>query len=151
MTETSEIRETASDGVAARARQLRQRRGWSAARLAERCAEVGAPQLTASVIANIESGRRDKQGRRRRHVTVEELVALATALQTSPLVLLGPPPGQEQWVEVPLHFESGEEAAKFLEAFGRIASSLPLAEAGTATDTLQVSSPASGQESRADG
>jgi hypothetical protein len=80
--------------------------------------------LTASVIANIESGRRDKQGRRRRHVTVEELVAFAAALQTSPLVLLGPPPGQEAWVEVPLHFDSSEEAVSFLQSFSRLASSL---------------------------
>jgi transcriptional regulator with XRE-family HTH domain len=116
--------ETASDGVARRVKELRQRRGWSATRLAEQCADQGAPQLTASVIANIESGRRDKQGRRRRHVTVEELVAFAAALQTSPMLLLGPPPGKEAWVEVPLHFDSSEEAVSFLQSFGRIAASM---------------------------
>jgi transcriptional regulator with XRE-family HTH domain len=74
--------------VAGRVRELRQRWGWSAARLAERCAEVGAPQLTASVIANIESGRRDKQGRRRREVTVDEARYLGLALSVPIDVLM---------------------------------------------------------------
>jgi transcriptional regulator with XRE-family HTH domain len=78
MTETPE---TVSDIVAGRIRELRQRWGWSAAELAEHCAEWGHPQLTASVIANIESGRRDKSGRRRRDVTVDEAFAFARVLQ----------------------------------------------------------------------
>lgn len=78
MTETPE---TVSDVTARRVRELRQQWGWSAAELAERCAEWGHPQLTASVIANIESGRRDKNGRRRRDVTVDEAFAFARVLQ----------------------------------------------------------------------
>jgi hypothetical protein len=40
------------------------------------------------VVANIESGRRDKQGRRRRDVSVDELVAFAQALEMSVGLLL---------------------------------------------------------------
>jgi transcriptional regulator with XRE-family HTH domain len=78
MTEKSQ---TVSDVVARRVRDLRQQWGWSAAELAERCAEWGHPQLTASVIANIESGRRDKHGHRRRDITVDEAFAFARVLQ----------------------------------------------------------------------
>jgi transcriptional regulator with XRE-family HTH domain len=78
MTETPE---TVSDVVARRVRELRDQWGWSAAELAEHCAEWGHPELTASVIANIESGRRDKSGRRRRDVTVDEAAAFARVLQ----------------------------------------------------------------------
>jgi transcriptional regulator with XRE-family HTH domain len=84
MTETPETSGTpvvVSDVVAQRVRKLRQQWGWSAAELAQRCAEWGHPQLTASVIANIESGRRDKNGRRRRDVTVDEAFAFARVLQ----------------------------------------------------------------------
>jgi transcriptional regulator with XRE-family HTH domain len=80
--------ETPSDVVARRVREVRRRRGWSAARLAEQCARVGAPHLTESVIANIESGRPDEQGRRRREVSVDEVIALALALEIAPVVLL---------------------------------------------------------------
>src|SRR5829696_2982777 len=79
MTETAE---KYSDIAARRVRELREERGWSAARLAERCAELGAPQITASVIANIETGRRDSQGRRRRRMTVDEAVFFCSALET---------------------------------------------------------------------
>jgi transcriptional regulator with XRE-family HTH domain len=72
--------EKPSDVVARRVREIRKQRGWTAERLAAECARVGASQLTASVIANIESGRRDQQGRRRRDVTVDELLHLAAAL-----------------------------------------------------------------------
>jgi hypothetical protein len=58
--------------------------------LAERCASLGASQLTAPVLMNIESGRKDKDGRRRRDITVKELLVLAYALKVSPLALLLP-------------------------------------------------------------
>ncbi len=79
-----------SDVIASRVRQLRDERGWSARRLAEECAKVGAPELTPSAIANIESGRRGDEGERRRQVTAEELIALAIALDVSPAHLLAP-------------------------------------------------------------
>jgi transcriptional regulator with XRE-family HTH domain len=93
--------ETPSDIVARRVQELRKELAWSAARLAQECARVGAPQLTASVIANIESGRRDQQGRRRRDVSVDELLAFAAALGTAPTRLLPdlePPwPDEDAW------------------------------------------------------
>jgi transcriptional regulator with XRE-family HTH domain len=88
MTENFPGPETVSDAVANRVQQLRKRRGWSARRLAEACAATGNPQLTESVVANIECGRRDKQGRRRRDVSVDELVAFARALDVSVGLLL---------------------------------------------------------------
>lgn len=79
---------SASELVAERVKEIRQQRGWSAEQLAARCAELGAPEITRSVIANIETGRRDKDGRRRRDVTVEELLVLAYALDAYPPDLL---------------------------------------------------------------
>ncbi|SMD24189.1 Helix-turn-helix domain-containing protein [Lentzea albidocapillata] len=77
-----------SDVVAERVKEVRARRSWSAQQLADRCAELGATQMTPSVIANIEAGRRGKDGRRRREITVDELFVLAEALGTSPTDLL---------------------------------------------------------------
>lgn len=83
--------ETVSDVVAERISYLRRRRGWSAARLSEECAAAGAPQVTADVIANIESGRRSpKTQERRRDVTVDELTQFAAALGVPPIALLVP-------------------------------------------------------------
>ena len=85
----------ASDLVAERLKEARQRRSWTAEDLAARCAEIGAPEITRSVIANIETGRRDERGRRRRAVTVEELLSLAYALEVPPVLLLSPLGGDE--------------------------------------------------------
>jgi ribosome-binding protein aMBF1 (putative translation factor) len=84
--------ETLSDAVAARVREARRRRNWLTDDLAARCAELGHPELTRAVLENIESGRRDKDGRRRRYVTVEELRVLADALGFSPADVLGGAP-----------------------------------------------------------
>jgi hypothetical protein len=51
---------------------------------------LGATHLTPSVIANIETGRRDELGRRRREVTVDELLVFAYALAAPLPVLLLP-------------------------------------------------------------
>src|SRR4051795_12514308 len=72
-----------SDNVARRIRELRTRRGWSAERLAKACADVGRPELNRSVIANIES-------RRRQEVTIEEAVTLAYVLDGALVHLLVP-------------------------------------------------------------
>ena len=82
---------SASDAVAARVKQLRRQRGWSATKLAERCAQAGAPQLTASVLANIETGRPDPHGARRRDITVDELLVLAYVLNVAPTHLISTP------------------------------------------------------------
>jgi transcriptional regulator with XRE-family HTH domain len=81
---------TPSDLVAAQIQAARQSRGWSAKDLALRCAALGANQLTAAVIANIETGRRNTSGHRRRDVTVDELLVIALALDVPPLELLQP-------------------------------------------------------------
>jgi transcriptional regulator with XRE-family HTH domain len=94
---------TPSDVVGARVRALRKARDWTTDQLAQRCAELGAPELTDQVLFNIEAGRPDKEKRRRRYVTVEELLVLAQALTVSPADLLGGtdadypfPPGERE-------------------------------------------------------
>jgi transcriptional regulator with XRE-family HTH domain len=68
----------ASDTVAAKVSQHRQERGWSMRELAGRAG------LSEDVIEAIENGRR------RRGVTVDELMVLAHALETMALVFLPP-------------------------------------------------------------
>jgi transcriptional regulator with XRE-family HTH domain len=79
-----------SDRVAERIKEMRKARGLTTRTLAERCAQLGAPQISASVLMNIESGRRDPDGRRRRDISVDEWTVIAYALRVSPLVLLLP-------------------------------------------------------------
>lgn len=88
--DVTESPRSASDVIAARLKEVRKGRGINVPRLADLCAGVGAPNLTESVIMNIESGRPDAEGRRRRDITVNELLDLARALGVSPLVLLLP-------------------------------------------------------------
>lgn len=76
---------------------MRKKQGLTAAQLAEYCANLGYPELTTQALSNIESGRRDKAGKRRRYVTVDELIALSRALEVAPVYLLIPPlPSPEQ-------------------------------------------------------
>ncbi|MEU2975975.1 helix-turn-helix transcriptional regulator [Streptomyces hirsutus] len=83
--------------VAERVREVRKKQGLTAAQLAQHCAERGYPELTTQALSNIESGRRDKDGRRRRFVTVDELMTLALVLEVAPVYLLIPPlPSPEQ-------------------------------------------------------
>ena len=79
-----------SDLIAARIKEVRKGKGLNVPRLAKLCSDVGASNLTESVLMNIESGRRDSDGRRRRDVTADELFGVARAMQVSPLVLLLP-------------------------------------------------------------
>ncbi|WP_395105271.1 multiprotein-bridging factor 1 family protein [Actinomadura sp. SCN-SB] len=96
---TKPERPTPSDVVGARVREVRKRRGWTAAQLAARCTEAGAPEITASVVTDLETGRRDKTtGRRRRNITVDELLALALALDVAPVHLLAPLKEGAYWV-----------------------------------------------------
>lgn len=90
-----------SDYVARTIRERRDHLGWSAKRLAEECARLGAPELTSAVIANIEHGRPDKDGRRRRDVTVDELLVLSYALAVPPLLLLVPLGDEDEFPIVP--------------------------------------------------
>lgn len=81
-----------SDLVAERVKAVRKARGMTAQDLAFKCAsaEVGAPEITTQTVSNIETGRRDKDGRRRRAVTVDEFMSLAVALDVAPVDLLIP-------------------------------------------------------------
>lgn len=80
---------TPSDVIGHRLKELRNRHGWTAAELGKRCGEVGLP-LTRQAITNIEAGRRDDEGARRRHVTVDELLALSLVLNVAPVNLMIP-------------------------------------------------------------
>lgn len=80
-----------SDLVGRRIRELRTGRGWSVRRLVDECKAVGV-KITSNVIENIEGQQRPKgqPGRRRREISVDELISLAYVLDVSPLVLLLP-------------------------------------------------------------
>jgi transcriptional regulator with XRE-family HTH domain len=80
--------ELTSDYVAQQIRRWRRSRGLTAEQLAQRCAANGVPELTAQTISNIETGRRDANGRRRRLLSVEELLAFALSLNVAPVDLL---------------------------------------------------------------
>jgi transcriptional regulator with XRE-family HTH domain len=77
-----------SDVVAERVRRYRKRLGWSVRELAEECARFGAPELTEASLGNIERGPSGK--RKRRDVTVDEIMVLGYALGVPPLLLLVP-------------------------------------------------------------
>ena len=83
--------QTATRVVAERVREVRKRRGWTMAQLAERCAAIGAPQITENALENLEYGRRGT----RRAVTVDDLFALAVALDIAPVHLLVTPDEDE--------------------------------------------------------
>lgn len=82
--------ETLSDVVARRIVLFRKRRDMTRDQLAARCAELGYPALTSPALANIETGRRNAEGVRRREVSVDELMILAKALQVAPALLMFP-------------------------------------------------------------
>jgi transcriptional regulator with XRE-family HTH domain len=87
---------TPSDVVAARVRQVRKRRDLTTAKLAGRCAGLGAPHLTAQALYKLEGRRESPKSHRPRPVTVDELFALAAALNVAPVSLLVPPDGNEE-------------------------------------------------------
>jgi transcriptional regulator with XRE-family HTH domain len=74
---------TPTQVVAERVKQLRNDQGLSAQRLADRCAEAGAVWLDRSVIANLESGRRQS-------VSIDEVLVLALVLNVAPVHLFVP-------------------------------------------------------------
>lgn len=74
---------TPTQTIAQRVKAVRKARGWSAQQVAERCANVGMPELDRSTIANIELGRRQRVG-------VDEWLVLAYVLGVAPVHLLLP-------------------------------------------------------------
>lgn len=87
---TSAHARQASDFAGPRIRDARKFRGWSIAQLAERCAALGAPQLTTAVVGDIERRSRNARYPRGRQVTVEELLVFAEALVVPPAWLIAP-------------------------------------------------------------
>jgi transcriptional regulator with XRE-family HTH domain len=74
-----------SDVVGDQVRRLREGAGLTREDLAERCGTI-----SAAALSNLETGRRDPAGRRRREVTVDEVFLLAYALDVPPVALLLP-------------------------------------------------------------
>jgi transcriptional regulator with XRE-family HTH domain len=75
---------------ARRLSELREARGWSQQKLADRLAELGV-RMDRAAIAKIERGQDAHQKDRARRVSLEEFIALAAALGVSPLSLIGDP------------------------------------------------------------
>lgn len=92
--------EIPSDVVGRRVREVREARRLSVKQLAERCGDKAGYELSAQALYNLENGRRDKDERRRRLVTVDELLALGTALNVAPVHLLVPPDVDEDAYQV---------------------------------------------------
>ncbi|MDT3395615.1 hypothetical protein RKE29_02935 [Streptomyces sp. B1866] len=92
---------TPSDTVAGQVRRHRTRLGLNREQLAAECARLGAPDLTYAALTNIETGRRNKDGKRRRDVSVDELLVLGLALAVPPLLLLLPLGAEETVPTVP--------------------------------------------------
>ncbi|WP_149180892.1 hypothetical protein [Streptomyces sp. TRM49041] len=82
--------QTAGDVLAAQIRRHRERLGMNRHELAAECARLGRPDITYAVIVSIETGRSGTEGKRRRPVTVDELLVFGLALATPPLLLLLP-------------------------------------------------------------
>ncbi len=128
---TNDPAATPSDIVGERIREIRRRRRLKVPELAAACAEAGHPELTEQTIYNIESGRR-VDGRRRRTVSVDELLAFAEVFDVSLSVLLWPilrPAVQG----TTLQFDSPEELADFMRLVNKLmgqAGALPPAELG---------------------
>lgn len=91
-----------SDAAAVRLREARTRRGWTTKQLADACAAAGAVKLTSAALSNIETGRRDTEGVRRRELSVDELVVLAVVLDVAPIHLLGLPDNAEPGTQLQL-------------------------------------------------
>lgn len=77
--------ETPGQRTARRIAELRNRRGWSAQRLADEVTELTGETLTRATLATIESGRREAR--------IGEIWAIAAALGVSPLLLVATHPG----------------------------------------------------------
>jgi len=126
--------------VGSRLKQLRLRRGMeTAAQLADKCAELGAPDLTRDVIANLESSRRD--------VSVERLLVLALACDVAPLDLLMPPDFTGTVAVTGEAIVTSEVFAQWLSGNAPLPQSDPVA---FAANTVQRLAPSSVQNFAAD-
>lgn len=111
-----------SDVVAERLIELRKAARLSREEFAERCRQLGMTDFTAASLGNIETGRRDKEGRRRRKIDVDEAPVFAAALGV-PLVWLFADPASTEPVTV-----FGETRANPWRALGWMTGAWPLDE-----------------------
>jgi transcriptional regulator with XRE-family HTH domain len=107
--------------VARRVREARNRRGWTQAELADRLTELGHP-TNQPTVARLESGKRA--------VPIEELFALAAALEVPPVHLLTPLDDDAQVAVTP----NTSVPAPLARAWLRGQAALP----GAGTDWTQV-------------
>jgi hypothetical protein len=77
--------------------------------LAARCADVGAPHITAAVITDLETRRRSS-----RKITIDELLVLAYVLEVPPLFLFVPADGSEALQVTPDVEKDSIEAAAWV-------------------------------------
>ncbi|HKT05200.1 MAG TPA: helix-turn-helix transcriptional regulator [Rugosimonospora sp.] len=83
--------ESLGDTIAGQIRRYRKMRDLSIRELAEECERIApGTHLTAASLTNIERGQDGDAKRRRRDVTVEELLLIAVALQVPPVLLIAP-------------------------------------------------------------
>jgi len=90
---------TLSEVIGDSVRRRREHLGMTREQLADRCAELGYPELTYAALTNIERTGTSKT-KRRREVTVDELMILGYALAMPPL-LLAFPVGEVDAVPIP--------------------------------------------------
>jgi len=83
------LRNTVSDRVAEQVSTLRRSARLTREQFSARCQALGL-DLSPAALTNVETGRRDSTGRRRRDVSVDELVVLAAALNVPPVQLMFP-------------------------------------------------------------
>jgi transcriptional regulator with XRE-family HTH domain len=102
--------------VVARVKALRQARGWSVRVLAEQCTLPGGPN-PQNAITDLERGRRNS-------ATVDDLVALARALEVAPVDLL-PPPDWEPGVSPPPPPEPAIDVAKVRDLIAALGKEIP--------------------------
>lgn len=107
-----------SDIAARNIKAFRALNNWTAQDLADKLAAEGETGLSAAVIANIETGRRDEEGRRRRDVTVDELIAFARAFGITPSSLL-PELSNGEGAAIPEVAEREASAAALMAALDR--------------------------------
>lgn len=107
-------RQPASSHVARQVRLIRQRRGLSGAKVAERMGDAGV-SWTRGTIAKLETGRRQT-------VSIDEVIALAYALDV-PVVHLLPPTLKEDAAELALKFETTDDVMATLHGIELLAES----------------------------
>jgi transcriptional regulator with XRE-family HTH domain len=100
---------SASDIAGRHIRQARTERGWTVRELADRCAKAGAPQITHTVITNLETRRRGT-----REITLDETLVLARVLGVPPLQLMVPLDAGETLEIVPGDEMGAPEAVQWI-------------------------------------